>query len=172
MTERMVEGLAEGAGQVELVAAPSVPPPDVLLQRWRDGAIARLGDWMSEAVVVLVDEVRKHREREARGASDMMDAAAARAVVEASLQRRIKYRCNRCGTRRWSGELPDDPRALKVYPLPSRWLLISTPRGQDDHLRCWSCSKAVAQGEPEKLDGTCDVCGAVPGEPCDGGLHG
>lgn len=93
-------------------------------------------------------------------------------MADEALKRRIKYRCNRCGVRKWSGELPTEPNALKLYPLPARWVLVVTPRGQDDHVRCWSCIVAVAQGATEKLDGTCDVCGAVPGEACDAGLHG
>lgn len=38
-----------------------------------------------------------------------------------------------------------------VYALPTGWALISTPVGQDDHVRCVECQRDVARGSPEVL---------------------
>jgi hypothetical protein len=40
---------------------------------------------------------------------------------------------------------------LRLYGLPDGWELITTPRGQDDVLRCAECVADVARGSPIEL---------------------
>lgn len=40
---------------------------------------------------------------------------------------------------------------LRLYGLPDGWELITTPRGQDDVLRCAECVADVARGAPIEL---------------------
>lgn len=94
---------------------------------------------------------------------------------ELDLKRRpIPYRCSRCGRVAWSGPLPTDPDALRVYALPEGWDLVDSPPGQDSDVWCGDCllrghELGMLGEKPEPVEQHRSRCATLHGEPCDCG---
>lgn len=72
--------------------------------------------------------------------------------------RTIPCKCHRCLCQLESKPRPPEGAVgptglplLRLYGLPDGWELITTPRDQDDVLRCAECVADVARGSPVEL---------------------
>jgi hypothetical protein len=76
-----------------------------------------------------------------------------RPVYSGPMPPTITYTCERCRASAESGELPRDPKALRLYPLPPEWRLVSAlvAREGDDGCLCSSCAQDVLRGYPLDL---------------------